>query len=162
MNWADTTIIVIILLSAVISLFRGFVREVLSLVAWVAAFWAATMFTPVAAGALTPYVAVAGARTVIGFVGILVGTLLVFGIINFLVGKLIDSTGLSGPDRLLGAVFGLARGAAIIVVLVFLAGLTPVPRSDWWRQAQMIPPFQTLAMIAVNWLPPDLRTHFSY
>ena len=104
MNWADTTIIVIILLSAVISLFRGFVREVLSLVAWVAAFWAATLFTPLAATALAPYVAVPGARTVIGFVGILVGTLLVFGIINFLVGKLIDSTGLSGPDRLLGEI----------------------------------------------------------
>ena len=162
MNWADYTIIGIIALSALISLFRGFIREVLSLLAWVGAFWAAAAFTHIVAAHLAPYIAVAGARTVIAFVGILIVTLLIFGIINYVVGKLLATTGLTGPDRLLGAVFGLLRGAAIVAIMVFLAGLTPLPTSDWWHAARTIAPFQTAAGMAVQWLPPEFSKHFSY
>ena len=162
MNWADITILVIILLSALISLFRGFVREILSLMAWVGAFWIASAFAHRVASVLEPYIAVAGARAVIAFVGLLIVTLLAFGIINFIVGKLLATTGLTGPDRLLGAVFGLLRGAAIVAILVFLAGLTPIPTSQWWHQARMIAPFETLASMAVTWLPPEFGKHFAY
>ena len=162
MNWADITIICIILLSAVLSLFRGFVREVLSLVAWVVAFWAAMAFWGQVAVMLAPYIAIEFPRMVLSFLAILVGVLLVFGIINFIVGRLMASTGLSGPDRMLGALFGMLRGAAIVTVLVVLAGLTPLPGDPSWAQSRMLVGFQSAALLAIGQLPPEFGKHVSY
>ena len=162
MNWADITIICIILLSAVLSLFRGFVREVLSLVAWIVAFWAAMVFWGQVAVMLAPYIAIEFPRMVLSFLAILVGVLLVFGIINFIVGRLMASTGLSGPDRMLGALFGMLRGAAIVTVLVVLAGLTPLPGDPSWAQSRMLVGFQSAALLAIGQLPPEFGKHFSY
>lgn len=162
MNWADITIICIILLSAVLSLFRGFVREVLSLVAWIVAFWAAMAFWGQVAVMLAPYIAIEFPRMVLSFLAILVGVLLVFGIINFIVGRLMASTGLSGPDRMLGALFGMLRGAAIVTVLVVLAGLTPLPGDPSWAQSRMLVGFQSAALLAIGQLPPEFGKHFSY
>lgn len=162
MNWADITIIVIILVSTVISLFRGFVREVLSLVAWVVAFWAAATFAEPASGLLDPYVTVPTARTVLAFIGVLIAALILGGLVNHLIGLLIDKTGLTGTDRLLGGVFGVARGVAIVAIVVLVAGLTELPAAPWWQASQALGPFETAALRIVNWLPPDLAKHFSY
>lgn len=162
MNWADIAILTIIGISAVISLFRGFVREVLSLVAWVAAFWIAFTFTGRASDLLLEHVSIPTARYVLAFIGLLVISLIATGIINHLIGRLIDKTGLSGTDRMLGVVFGLVRGVAVVGLIVFLAGLTPVPRDPWWHESVLMAHFQELALIAISFLPPDLMTHFSY
>ena len=82
MNWADITIICIIAFSAIVSLFRGFVREVLSLVAWIVAFWAAMAFWGRFATFLEPYIAIPFARMVLAFLGVLVAVLLIFGVIS--------------------------------------------------------------------------------
>ena len=162
MNWADIAILSIIGISALLSLFRGFVREVLSLAAWVAAFWVAFAFTERGAGYLTDYISIPSARYVAAFVVLLVASLFVIGILNHLVAKLIDKTGLTGTDRMLGMVFGIVRGVAIVGVIVFLAGLTPVPRDPWWSESILMGHFQELALIAISFLPPDWMSHFSY
>lgn len=162
MNWADICIIGVIAISVLISIFRGFVREILSLVAWVAAFWVAAKLALPASDLLEPYLSVPTARVVLAFIGVLVAALLAGGIINHLIGKLIDKTGLSGTDRMLGAVFGLARGAAIIGLVVLAAGLTPVTGELWWQNARTIVPFERAALMIVQWMPPDLAKHFSY
>lgn len=162
MNWADIAILSIIGISALISLFRGFVREVLSLAAWVAAFWVAFAFTEQGASYLTDYISIPSARYVVAFVVLLVVSLLLIGIANHLIAKLIDQTGLTGTDRMLGVVFGIVRGVAIVGVIVFLAGLTPVPRDPWWRESMLMGHFQELALIAISFLPPELMSHFSY
>jgi len=162
MNWADFAILTIIGISALISLFRGFVREVLSLVAWVAAFWIAFTFTARGADMLVDYLSIPTVRYVVAFVVLLVVSLLVIGIINHLIAKLIDETGLSGTDRMLGIIFGVVRGVAIVGVIVFLAGLTPIPRDPWWHESALMGHFQELALIAISFLPPDLMSHFSY
>ena len=162
MNWADIAILIIIGVSALISLFRGFVREVLSLLAWVVAFWIAFTFTNQASNLLIEYVSIPTARYVLAFIALLFASLFVTGIINYFIGKLIDKTGLSGTDRMLGVVFGILRGAALVGVLAFLAGLTAVPRDPWWRESVLIRHFQELAMLAISFLPPEVMKHFSY
>ena len=162
MNWADIAILTIIGISALISLFRGFVREVLSLLAWVVAFWIAFTFTGQASNLLLEYVSPATARYMLAFIALFIVSLLVTGIVNHLIGKLIDKTGLSGTDRMLGVIFGVIRGVAIVGVLAFLAGLTPVPRDTWWRESVFMQHFQELALIAISFLPPDLMKYFSY
>lgn len=162
MNWADIAILVTIAISALISLFRGLVREVLSVVAWVVAFWVAYTFTGRASELLIDYVSVATARHVLAFIILLVVSLLFTGLVNHLIGKLIATTGLSGTDRMLGVIFGVLRGVAVIAVLIFLAGLTPVPRDPWWRQSILLAHFQGLAEYGIGWLPPEFADHFSY
>ncbi|MGB1879503.1 MAG: CvpA family protein [Gammaproteobacteria bacterium] len=162
MNWVDASVVTILLISVTVSVVRGFIREVLSLLAWIVSFWAATVFAAPASRLLEPYVSVLTVRLVVAFVGVLVIALLLGAVINHLVGKLVDKTGLSGLDRLLGAVFGLARGVAIVGIAVLVGGLTALPAHAWWQEAYTLPPFEHLARYALSWLPDDLSRHFSY
>jgi uncharacterized membrane protein required for colicin V production len=61
-----------------------------------------------------------------------------------------------GTDRLAGLLFGIARGAIIIVILVMLAGLTPLPESPWWVESQLIPHFQALAVWLNTHMPDSI------
>ncbi|MCZ6666590.1 MAG: CvpA family protein [Gammaproteobacteria bacterium] len=162
MNWADIIIISIMLVSTVISLFRGFVREILSLVAWIVSFWAAATFAPQVATLLESYLSIPTARTILAFIGVLVVALILSGLVNTMIGRLIEKTGLSGTDRMLGGIFGLLRGVAIVAVVVLIAGLTQIPGAPWWQQSQVIAPFETAALRIVDYMPPDLSKHFSY
>lgn len=162
MNWLDYTIVGLIGLSALISLVRGFVTEILSLVVWVASFWVAWTFFREVGEQLTPWIPLPSARLAVGFGLLFVLGLILGGILNFLIGRLVDSTGLSGTDRLLGVLFGLARGAVVVAALVFLAGLTPLPNDPWWRESQLIGHFQALAHWLLSLLPPDIAIHFKY
>lgn len=143
MFWVDYTIIGIIALSALVSLMRGFVKEALSLAGWVAAYFVAKLFYPELsaqlAGRLEPELLRHAAAAVLLFVG----TLFVVGLINTLIGKLIAAGGLSGTDRMLGMVFGAARGVLIVAALSYFLGyFTRFPEQEWWRQSQLLPQFQ--------------------
>ena len=162
MIWPDIAILIIIGISALISLFRGFVREVLSLLAWVVAIWVAYKFSANIAPLLEAYVGLPSARQLIAFGVLLVATLMAIGIVNFLISKLIESTGLSGTDRALGMIFGVLRGIVLVTVLVMLAGATPLPQDPWWRESIFIGHFQALAEYALAFFPPVFAKHFSF
>lgn len=162
MTWADYVIVAIIGISMLISLFRGYVREMLSLIAWGAAFWVAFTFSHKVAVLLVEYVDLPSARLVLAFVALFLATLLVGGLVNFLAGELVDKTGLSGTDRMLGLLFGMLRGIAVVVIMVLLAGLTPVPADPWWRESQLLGHFQDLALWLRDYLPRDVAAYISY
>ncbi len=98
-----------------------------------------------------------GAALVILFVA----TLILGGLINFLVGQLVDKTGLTGTDRLIGVLFGAARGILLVTLLVLLGGLTPMPEDHWWKTSQLIPYFQELAVWLKSLLPVELAERFN-
>lgn len=137
MNWLDIVILAIIAVSAIISLMRGFVREVISVLVWIGAFWLAYQFTPHVSNMLENMIGSPTARTVVAFAAIFVIVLLLGAVANYLLGKLVDQTGLSGTDRMIGLIFGVARGVLVVAVLVLVAGLTPIPREQWWRDSFM-------------------------
>ncbi len=158
----DYAILAIIALSAIISVVRGFVREALSLAGWVLAFWLALSFTRDLARLLEDYVSVPSARFAIAFFVLLLLTLLLTGLVNFLAGQLVDKTGLSGTDRALGVVFGIARGAVMVAILVLLAGFTALPRDVWWTESLLVHHFQDLAVWLRSFLPPDIAAQIDY
>lgn len=162
MGWVDIVIIGIILLSLIVSIFRGLVREALSLAVWIAAFYVAYRFVDVGAAAVPDAVATPSARLAIAFAALFIATLLLGGMITWLMGKLVDKTGLGGTDRVLGAVFGAARGAAIVVALVMFAGLTPLPNDPWWQRSRLLPYFEDAAVWVADRLPESVRRYVDF
>lgn len=161
MIWIDFVILGIIGLSAVISLMRGFVREALSLAVWVLAFWVAWTFFRKLALQLD-WFTVPSVRLGAAFLILFIATLMVGALVNFLMGQLVDKTGLSGTDRLIGILFGAARGAILVAILVLLAGLTPFPNDPWWKESQLIGYFQELAIWLKQLLPADIGEKFKF
>ena len=132
----DIVIAVIVLLSALIGLVRGLIKEVLSLVSWVAAFVIAIYFTAEVAAYVPESWANESIRLVIAFVLLFVGTLIVTGISQWVISKLIESTGLSSTDRLLGFLFGGARGL-LIAVLAVMALREIASETTWWQASTL-------------------------
>ncbi len=162
LTWVDLVILALILVSAVISLFRGFVREVFSLAVWLLAFWVSWRYFREVAVALEPWIATPSVRLGVAFAGLMVVSLLVGGLINYLVIRLVQVTGLSGSDRFIGMIFGIARGILVVAVLVLLAGLTPLPRDPWWQQSRLIPYFEELALWMRDLMPPEVAARFRF
>lgn len=155
-TWLDYVILAIILVSTLVSLFRGFVREALSLAFWVIAFWVAQMFFREVAVSLEQWIPVPSLRLAAAFAIIFIVVLLLGGLITYLIAMLIDATGLSGTDRVIGMLFGATRGVLIVAGLVLLAGWTPLPKDPWWRESHLIGHFEELATWLRGFLPPDL------
>jgi len=118
--WIDVVILALIALSAILSLFRGFVREAVALATWLVALWVAMAFHEDLAAILSQWISTPSAQKITAFAVLFICVLLLGAIINFLASKLVDKTGLTGTDRLLGIVFGVARGGVIVGILVLL------------------------------------------
>jgi membrane protein required for colicin V production len=157
LNWADFAIVAIIVFSALISLARGFVREAISLVTWLVAVLVALRFSNALAEFFVPYVHTASFRTVIAFAILLIAVLIVGGLINYLFSQLVDKMGFSGTDRILGFVFGAARGLLFIGVLVLLGNMANVNQAPWWNGSQLIPQFQGLAQWLQRFVPTEVN-----
>lgn len=157
MIWVDWLIVGIVALSAAISLIRGFVAEAMSIVIWVVALWAAFHFTePFAVGFLGS-IELPSARLAVAAITLIVAILIVGSLLSWVIGRLVRSTGLSGTDRLLGAVFGALRGLLTVISLVAVAGWTPVCQDPWWQQSRLIPTVEELALYGRDFLPANLR-----
>jgi membrane protein required for colicin V production len=156
MIWVDYVIIGIIALSALIGLARGLIREVISLAVWIVAAAVAWFFYQPVSVQLEPWIATPSLRIGAAVLLLVIGVLVLGAIIAWLLTTLVDKTGLSGTDRLLGVVFGAARGAVLVALLVFLASLTPVTQDPWWQQSDLLGHFQILADWMLAQVPPEV------
>lgn len=157
-NYFDLAIIGILALSILVSLLRGFVREVMSLATWVVAILVVKNFYPYLANYLTqiesPYIRNGSAMGIL-----FISSLIVGGIVNYVAGQLVDKTGLSGTDRVLGACFGLLRGVLIVAALLFVIdAFTDFSRSEAWKSSKLIPHFDFI----VEWFIQQLQENSSF
>ena len=159
MNWIDFTILGVLGLSVLVGLLRGLVSEVLALAIWIAAFWAAWLFGPVLATHLT-MIDPSSVRVVAGYAICFVLVLVLGALLRFFVHRLVVKTGLSGTDRMLGMLFGLARGVLLVCVLVFLCQVTAFTRETSWRDSTLLPPFQHVTIWLGQQVPPGVAEHF--
>jgi len=141
MVWIDYAIIAVIGVSTLISLLRGFAKEAMSLVVWFAAFFVASQFYQDLAVYLTQ-MQDEMLRNGVAIAILFVATLILGALVNYLLGQLVDKTGLSGTDRVLGLCFGTLRGALIVsALLFFMDAFTGAPNTDWWQSSQLVPEF---------------------
>ncbi|WP_415357951.1 CvpA family protein [Halioglobus sp. Uisw_031] len=136
----DWAIIAVLGLSILLSLWRGFVREAVSLAGWIAAFVIANMFVGEMAAFLQQWIANVTGRYVAAYALLFAGMLMVAGIAGKLSAQVVKVTGLTLLDRLLGTVFGFARGIIIVLVVVYvLRQLAPPQNVLWLDESQLMP-----------------------
>lgn len=158
----DYAVAGVIVLSLLFGLWRGVVSEILALLAWVAAFIASRTWATPAGNLVASGMAEPAWRQVAGFISVFVAVLILFALSRWLLSMLLQAVGLRPLDRVLGAVFGVARGVLVVWVIVLLAGLTALPQQAWWRQAVLAPPLETAVLAARPWLPQDLAKRIRY
>lgn len=156
MTWFDYAVLGVIGLSMIVGAFRGFVREVIALIGWVAAAIVASSVATQAAEWVPAAVSSPVARVALAFVIVFLAVVVVSALAGWLLSTLIKAAGLGLADRILGAIFGFARGALIVLVAVMLAGLTMLPREAFWRESVLIAPLETAVVAAKPLLPAEL------
>ena len=158
----DYVILTIIGISVLVSIMRGFVREILSLAGWVIAFFVARIYCLELAALLPAAIPGEPLRILAAFLILFLATLLVTSLLAIAISLLFKQVGLSWLDRLLGALFGLARGALITLVLVLVGGLTSLPEDTRWRNAMFSAPLEAAVMSMLMWFPADIAKHVKY
>ena len=144
----DVAIFALITLSGIISVIRGFIKETMSIVIWLSAFFIAVSFKSVISDYLINVITLPSIRQMTAWGILFVSTLLLGSLLSFVLGKLVSSTGLSGTDKTLGLVFGVFRGFLIVLaIVIILPELVPVASDQWWTESKLIPFFQSFESV---------------
>lgn len=146
MHWFDIVLIGIVGLSIIISFFRGFLREAISLVSWALAIFLALKFAHVVALYIPAFVSSETARYVIAFIGIVLVILVVGMLLNGVVRAFTAAAGIGFFDRLLGLVFGAVRGVLAVAVLLLFIQLSVLKQEPWFLESQLAPKFHPVVM----------------
>lgn|SRR3990167_2911759 len=158
----DYIILAILFFSTVAGIFRGFVREAISLATWVLAFFAALKFSPAVESVLHTMIASHSARYAVSFIVIFLIVLILGVIINKLVHSFVSATGLGVFDHLLGLIFGAARGVVLITILLFAIKASTDNRVAFLKNSSLAPHFAPLVKAAENYLPAEMKKMSSW
>lgn len=158
----DYAVLMVIGVSILLSVMRGFLREVMALLAWLAAFWIANLYTDGLAPLLPASIPTPELRYLAAFLGLFLAVLLVMTLLSIAVAHALKAVGLGPWDRALGAVFGFARGALIVLVVVLLAGLTSLPQQAAWKNAMFSPLLEATVSSFRPWMPNELAKRVRY
>jgi membrane protein required for colicin V production len=145
-GWVDGAMLGVLGLSLVVGALRGLVFEVLSLLGWLVAFFAAQWLAPL----LAPHLPAGSPGSVLNratsFALAFIATLIVWSLLSRLLRSLVRATPLAALDRVLGAAFGLLRGGIVLLAVVWLVASTPARASTAWQ-----------ASAGADWLESMLR-----
>jgi len=160
MSGFDWIIAAVFLVSILVGIFRGFIKEFLSIVSWIAAIWLAITFCVEGGEFLAQYIDIPNLkfRTWAGFALIFISTLFLFAIISYIIAKVFVNGAVKGTDRLLGVGFGALRAAAIIVAFVLVGKGLGMESNGWWTSSNLISHFEPIAAYVDELLPEEWRT----
>ena len=163
MTGFDYVVATVVIASVLLGAWRGVVGEIIALLAWVMAFFAARWWgEEVAQVFFSELITDASLRIVAAWVVVFVGVLVLMGLLRLAVRGMLKALGLGLSDRLLGLFFGLVRGGLIVLVLVALGGMTALPKEKWWREAYFAPPLETAVLASFPWLPPEVSKRIRF
>lgn len=162
MTGFDFVLLAILAISVVLGLLRGLLKEVLSLVAYASAFLAAIWWGPAVAEWSAQWISQPFVSMALAYLGVFIAVLLSIGFVNMALAALLSKTGLTPADHGLGAIFGLARGVLFVLLLVILAGYTPLPQEPWWKNAMFSKQVVSVVQQIKFRLPPPVDDWLPY
>jgi membrane protein required for colicin V production len=157
----DFIILILLVLFSGIGALRGMLREFLALGVWVLALGSGWLFAD-AVSSWFDMLQEVEVRHMLAFLVIVLTMLSVLSIVAFVLRKLLPRPDPGLTDRGVGAVLGAVRGAAVVVVMVLLAGLTSLPKQADWRDSHLVGLFQPAASKLLEWLPSSVARQFRY
>lgn len=162
MTWFDYVVFAGILVSIAWGAWRGLVREVISVAAWVLAFLGANYFGSPLGEVLPESIPSPELRLLIAFVSVFIVILAVCTLVGQFLAKMVKVAGLGELDHVLGGLFGVARALVVILGFAIVAGLTAFPRQPAWRDSVCGPPMGRAAVALKPWLPAPLAQRLRY
>jgi membrane protein required for colicin V production len=162
MTWLDYAVIGVFAISLIVGAWRGLVREVVSILGWVIAFLAANLFAGPLGPSMPEAIPSPELRVAAAYVAVFVASLILTSLAGLILSKVVKAVGLGGIDRLLGALFGAARGVLILLAAALLAGLTSAPKQAYWRDSTSGPLLAQAAAALKPLLPQTLAERLRY
>jgi len=162
MTWLEYAVAGVLAFSVAWGIWRGFMREVISLAGWVLAFLAASAAAGPLGEALPTSISSPEVRVLVAYLVVFVFTLSIATLAGMLLSRLLKAVGLGGLDRTLGGLFGLARGVVILLAFTLLAGLSSLPRQPLWKQSISAGVLTRTVLQLKPWLPPRLADRLRY
>lgn len=158
----DYVVLFVLVCSIVISTLRGLVREMLSLLSWVVAFFVANAWGEPLAALLPEAIPGHVTRLIVAFIALFIGVRLLMWLLTLAIDAVIKATGLTLADRGLGGLFGLARGMVIVLAGVIVCGMTALPQQAFWKDALLSPLAETAARTVAPLLPGQVGQHVKF
>lgn len=158
----DYLVLAIIGLSIILSVMRGLLIEALSIVGWVVAFFVAKTYSSQLVPMMPADIPTESLRILAAFLVVFFATLLITSLLAIALSTVFKKIGLGWLNRVLGAIFGLARGMLIVCILVFLGGLTDLPQDERWRNAMFSAPIEALVTSLLPWVPDSITQYIKY
>jgi len=161
MTILDIIIVGIFVISIVIGIMRGFMKEVLSLVYWIAAFFLSITYGPDVGQYLSQFVGVKPPLFIEwgGRVVVFIGTLFLGAIITYLIVKTLKHKSVKGVDRVLGIFTGALRAIAVVVAIIIFAGRGfSLQETDWWKESKLVGVFNPISLQIEKLLPEDWQS----
>jgi len=147
-NALDLLLIGILLVSLILGLFRGLVREILALGSWVFSGWLTWRYGATLADYLIAWLSSERLSYIVGLGVVFIGSLVVFTLISRVAYKQFRISGLTAMNRVSGAIFGIIRGVVVSTLLLFGAQFSPATEANWYRDSELVPYFAPLLEFA--------------
>ena len=154
--WIDIIMLIFVAISILIGIYRGFVKEVLSVTAWVLAAFVAFRFGQQASVYIKPYISQEPLALAVAYVAVFLVALIAFSIVGHIVSQIFASSGMSGFDRSLGSVFGVLRAAIVVAILILVGRFMAMDQQQWWLDSEFLPHFEPLVEWIKAFLPEDI------
>ncbi len=158
----DYLVLFVLATSVIVSMLRGLVREMLSLLGWIVAFVVANAYGAELAAMLPAAIPGEVVRLIVAFVALFIGVRILMGLLSMAVSALVEAGGMTLADRGLGGLFGLGRGLVIVLAGVILCGMTSIPQQDFWREALFSPIAETGVRTVKPFLPAAVAQHVQF
>ena len=160
MTGFDFAILTILLVSLLLGLWRGLVYEVLSLAGWPIAFMLSKLFV----NSIMPLLPLQqeAMRIAVAYIVVFAAALIVWGVLVWLLVRLVKAVMLGWLDSVMGGLFGVLRGGLVILALVWLAGLTHIPDRPFWHNAHTSKIAEDVALLTKAWLPDNIARRIRY
>jgi len=162
MPYFDVIVVAVIALSTIFAYVRGVVRELFAISSWVVGLVLALRYADPVASLFSTFDIPPAARHVLAFALILIVVLVLGALVARIARRAVVGIGLGFIDRLLGAVFGVLRGALLVLIFALIAGLTTLPRYDWWQNSTAGPVLAESALALRPYLPAEWAARLDF